>query len=69
MFIGGARDRPAGGIKVTTFSVLLIAIVSTIRGDLGDRAWSPHPPRGHLPRLSVALLSIALVFIVVLART
>ena len=32
MFIGGASGSTAGGIKVTTFSVLLIAIVSTARG-------------------------------------
>ncbi|KNY25121.1 cation transporter [Pseudobacteroides cellulosolvens ATCC 35603 = DSM 2933] len=32
MFIGGAPGSTAGGIKVTTFSIILIAIISQIRG-------------------------------------
>jgi trk system potassium uptake protein TrkH len=32
MFIGGAPGSTAGGVKVTTFALLLIAIISNIRG-------------------------------------
>jgi len=32
MFIGGASGSTAGGIKVTTFSIILFAIISQIRG-------------------------------------
>ena len=33
MFIGGASGSTAGGIKVNTFTLLLIAIISTARGN------------------------------------
>ncbi|HEY9061517.1 MAG TPA: TrkH family potassium uptake protein [Pseudobacteroides sp.] len=32
MFIGGAPGSTAGGIKVTTFSIILISIISQVRG-------------------------------------
>ena len=35
MFVGGASGSTAGGIKVNTFSLLLIAILSTARGEPG----------------------------------
>jgi trk/ktr system potassium uptake protein len=65
MFIGGASGSTAGGIKVNTFSVLLIAIVSTIRGRPSAEAFGRRVPHELIYRaLSVALLSIAFVFIV-----
>src|SRR5690625_4700031 len=33
MFVGGGSDSTAGGIKVTTFAVLVLAIVAEARGD------------------------------------
>ncbi|HUF06178.1 MAG TPA: potassium transporter TrkG, partial [Candidatus Binatia bacterium] len=33
MFIGGASGSTAGGIKVNTFAVLIIAIISTVKGE------------------------------------
>ncbi len=67
MFIGGASGSTAGGIKVNTFSVLLIAIVSTVRGQPHAEALGRRIPTEVVFRaLSVALLSIAFVFVVAL---
>jgi trk system potassium uptake protein TrkH len=68
MFIGGASGSTAGGIKVNTFSVLLIAIVSTVRGRASAEALGRRIPTEVVFRaLSVALLSIAFVFVVALS--
>ncbi len=65
MFIGGASGSTAGGIKVNTFSVLLIAIVSTARGLSSAMALGRRIQHIVVYRaLAVALLSIAWVFIV-----
>lgn len=65
MFIGGASGSTAGGIKVSTFGVLLIAIVSSARGDPSATAFGRRIPHAVVYRaLSVALLSIAFVFVV-----
>lgn len=62
MFIGGGSAGTAGGIKVGTFAVLLVAIVAELRGDpdatLFDRRLSPVTIR---QALAVALLSVAAV--------
>ena len=68
MFIGGASGSTAGGIKVNTFSVLLVAIVSTVRGRPSAEAFGRRIPHDLIYRaLSVALLSIAIIFVVALA--
>jgi trk system potassium uptake protein len=65
MFIGGASGSTAGGIKVNTFSVLLIAIVSTAVGRPSAEAFGRRIQHVVVYRaLAVALLSIALVFTV-----
>jgi trk system potassium uptake protein TrkH len=65
MFIGGASGSTAGGIKVNTFSLLLIAIVSTARGDPSATAFGRRIPHVVIYRaMSVALLSIAVAFVV-----
>ena len=65
MFIGGASGSTAGGIKVNTFSVLLVAIVSTVRGRPSAEAFGRRLPHDVIYRaLSVALLSVAFVFAV-----
>jgi trk system potassium uptake protein TrkH len=67
MFIGGASGSTAGGIKVNTFSVLLIAIVSTARGRPTAEAFGRQVPHVVIYRaIAVALLSIAVVFVVAL---
>ena len=68
MFIGGASGSPAGGIKVNTFSVLLIAIVSTARGLPSAEAFGRRVEHMVVYRaLAVALLSIAFIFTIALA--
>ena len=67
MFIGGASGSTAGGIKVNTFSILLVAIVSTARGRPSAEAFGRRIPHILIYRaLSVALLSIAVLFLVAL---
>ena len=62
MFIGGGSAGTAGGIKVTTFAVLLVIIVSEVRGDRSAAAFGRRLPR-ELQRqaLAVALLAVAVV--------
>lgn len=65
MFIGGASGSTAGGIKVNTFSILLVAIVSTARGRPSAEAFGRRIQHILIYRaLSVALLSIGVVFVV-----
>jgi len=70
MFIGGASGSTAGGIKVNTFSVLLIAIVSTVKGQPSAMAFGRRIPHSTVYRaLAVALLSIAFVFTIGIGLT
>ncbi|HSM38265.1 MAG TPA: potassium transporter TrkG, partial [Candidatus Limnocylindrales bacterium] len=65
MFIGGASGSTAGGIKVNTFGLLGVVIVSSIRGRPSAEAFGRRIPHGVVYRaLAVALLSIAFVFVV-----
>lgn len=67
MFIGGASGSAAGGIKVNTFAVLLVAIVSTVQGRPQPQAFGRRLPHELVYRgLSVALLAIAIAFLVAL---
>ena len=62
MFIGGGSGGTAGGIKVTTFAVLLFVIVTEVRGDDSVTAFGRRVPReAQRQALSVALLGIAVV--------
>jgi trk system potassium uptake protein len=70
MFIGGASGSTAGGIKVNTFSVLLIAITSTVRGQPSAMAFGRRIQHAIVYRaLAVALLAIAFVFVIGLGLT
>jgi trk system potassium uptake protein len=70
MFIGGASGSTAGGIKVNTFSVLLIAIASTVRGQPSAMAFGRRIQHAVVYRaLAVALLAIAFVFVIGLGLT
>lgn len=62
MFIGGGPAGTAGGIKVTTFAVLLFVIITEVRGDQSVTAFGRRIPReAQRQALSVALLAVALV--------
>ena len=70
IFIGGASGSTAGGIKVTTFSVLLVAIMSAVRGRAWVEAFGRRIPDALVLRaVAVALLSVAFVVLVSLALT
>jgi trk system potassium uptake protein TrkH len=65
MFIGGASGSTAGGIKVSTFGLLGAVIWSSMRGRPSAEIFGRRIPHGVVYRaLSVALLSIAFVFVV-----
>jgi trk system potassium uptake protein TrkH len=65
MFIGGSAGSTAGGIKVQTFSLLFFAIVAAARGSEDVEVFRRRVPTAYVLRaISVALLSIALVFFV-----
>ncbi len=62
MFIGGGSAGTAGGIKVTTFALLLFVIISEVRGDESATAFSRRLPReAQRQALTVALLAVAVV--------
>ena len=63
MFIGGGSASTAGGIKVTTFVVLLFAILAEVRGERSINAFDRRiTARATRQALSVALLSVGAVF-------
>jgi potassium uptake TrkH family protein len=64
MFIGGGSASTAGGIKVTTFVMLLFVIWAEVRGDADVTVFDRRiEPRVWRQALSVALLSVAAVVI------
>jgi trk system potassium uptake protein TrkH len=70
MFIGGASGSTAGGIKVNTFAVLLIAITSTVKGEPSATAFGRRIKHAIVYRaLAVLMLSIGFVFLVGLGLT
>lgn len=60
MFIGGGSASTAGGIKVTTLAVLLLAIYSEARGDRDMEAFGRRVPLSSL-RLAVAVTIVGAV--------
>ena len=65
MFIGGASGSTAGGIKVNTVAVILIAILTTIRGRGQPEVFGREIPFGQIQRaLTVAALGVTVVFLV-----
>ena len=64
MFIGGGSAGTAGGIKVTTFVLLLFVIWAEVRGEPEVRVLDRRvEPRVWRQALSVALFSVAAVVI------
>ncbi len=57
MFVGGGSASTAGGIKVTTLAVMLLAIVAEARGDRDIEVFGRRVPRDTL-RLSIAVVFI-----------
>jgi trk system potassium uptake protein TrkH len=68
MFIGGAAGSTAGGIKVGTFSILLVALISTLRGQEDIRAFRRSVPEVVVLRaLTIAFLGLTFVFLATVA--
>lgn len=62
MFIGGGPAGTAGGIKITTFAVLLFIIVTEIRGEGAVNIFGKRLSRSvHRQAIAVALVAVALV--------
>lgn len=62
MFIGGGSASTGGGIKVTTFAVMLLAIVAEARGDRDIEAFGRRLD-GGVVRLAIAVAFIGATFI------
>lgn len=62
MFIGGGPAGTAGGIKVTTFAVLLFIILTELRGQQAVNIFGKRLSRAvHREAITIALLSLAAV--------
>ena len=57
MFIGGGTASTAGGIKVTTVAVMVLAIIAEIRGDRDLEAFGRRIG-AHTVRLAVAVVAM-----------
>ena len=65
MFIGAAPGSTAGGIKVTTFGIILFAIISQIKGSSETIIFKRKVASTIVIKsMAIAILSIAVVFIV-----
>jgi len=65
MFIGGASASVAGGIKINTFAVVVIAVLSTIRGRSHVAVFGRELPQAQIQRaMVIATVAIAFVFLV-----
>jgi trk system potassium uptake protein TrkH len=63
MFVGGASGSTAGGIKVNSVGVIIVAVTSVARGASSATAFGRRVPHGVVYRaLAVATLGAAIVF-------
>ena len=70
MFVGGASASVAGGIKVNTLAVVLVAVLSTIRGKGHASAFGREIPQVQVQRaMTIGAVATAFVFLVGLMLT
>ena len=70
MFIGGASASVAGGIKINTVAVVLVAVLSTLRGSGRATAFGREIPQAQVQRaMTIAAVATAGVFLVALLLT
>ncbi len=63
MFIGGSPGSTAGGLKTTTFGVLIMTTICTIKGQEEPVLFGRHIPNRTIKKaLALVIVSIALVF-------
>jgi trk system potassium uptake protein len=64
MFIGGSSGSTAGGIKVTTFSIIMLTVIATIKGK-EDTEIFKRRIANDIVRRSFAITALALILVVV----
>ncbi|WP_028050176.1 TrkH family potassium uptake protein [Cellulomonas sp. URHD0024] len=64
MFVGGGSASTAGGIKVTTLAVMLLAIIAEGRGDRDVEAYGRRIPRAAL-QVAIAVTMVSATFVLV----
>ena len=70
MFIGGASASVAGGIKINTFAVVLVAVLSTIRGRAHVSSFGREVPQVQVHRaMVIGAVATALVFLMAVILT
>ena len=70
MFVGGASASVAGGIKVNTLAVVLVAVLSTLRGSPRATAFGREVPQAQVQRaMSIGAVSTIFAFLVALTLT
>ena len=70
MFIGGASGSVAGGIKVNTMAIVLVAVLSTIGGRTHAVAFGREIPQSAVQRaMVIGAISTAFVFLVAMLLT
>jgi trk system potassium uptake protein TrkH len=70
MFIGGASASVAGGIKINTLGVVLIAVLSTLNGLAHTRAFGREIPHVQVQRATaIAVMALIVVFLFALVLT
>ena len=70
MFIGGASASVAGGIKVNTVAVVLVAVLSTLRGSGHATAFGREIPQAQVQRaMTIGAVATVGVFLVALVLT
>ncbi len=70
MFVGGASGSVAGGIKINTIAVILVAVLSTVQGKPNAAAFGREIAVGQVQiAMTLGALATAFVFVVALALT
>ena len=70
MFVGGASASVAGGIKINTLAIVLMAVLSTIRGRGRVSAFGRELPQAQVHRaMTIGAVATAFVFLVALMLT
>ena len=70
MFVGGASASVAGGIKVNTFAVVLVAIISTLTGRADASVFEREVPHAQVQRaMSIGATATVFVFLMALVLT
>lgn len=70
MFIGGSPGGVAGGIKTTTFVLIVVAIISVIKGRTDSEVFGKRiPPSNTYRALAIAGLAASIVTVVTMVMT